>query len=106
MKCLKCGTTIPSGQVFCEGCQDDMERHPVKPGTPIVLPYRPERSASKSSHKKARKAEEQLANLRSFVFWLLLLIVALIAALAITVTMLLSATEEQEPEAAAIVQQR
>lgn len=104
MKCLKCGSTINSGQVFCQVCQEDMDRHPVKPGTPIVLPNRPERPVGKSSHKRIRKAEDQIANLRSFIFWLLLLVVALITALAITVTMLLSATEEVPTEAASISQ--
>lgn len=103
MKCLKCGTAITSGQVFCGSCQEDMERHPVKPGTPVVLPNRNERHVGKSSHKRIRKPEDQIANQRSFIFWLLLLIVALITALAITVTMLLSATEAQEAPAAAVV---
>lgn len=92
MKCLKCGSAITSDQVFCGNCREDMERHPVKPGTPIVLPNRPERYVSKASHKKARKPEEQIANLRSFIFWLFLVIVALLVALGITVALLLTDT--------------
>lgn len=93
MKCLKCGTSITSDQVFCDPCLEDMERHPVKPGTPIVLPNRPERPVGKTSHKRIKKPDEQIKNLRSFIFWLLLLVVALIVALAITLHMLFSATE-------------
>lgn len=40
MQCMKCGREIPVGQVFCRECLDDMERYPVKPGTPVLLPSR------------------------------------------------------------------
>ena len=93
MKCMKCGTTIASDQVFCNTCQEDMERYPVKPGTPILLPNRAEKVATKSGHKKAKKPEEIIAGMRVFFFWLLLLIVALITALAITISLLLSLTD-------------
>lgn len=103
MKCLRCGTAITSDQVFCESCRQDMERHPIDPGTPIVLPNRSQRRPGKNGHKKIRKPEEQIANLKALIFWLLLVIVALAAALTITVMMLLSATKEPEPEAMAPV---
>ncbi len=94
MKCLKCGTAISSDQVFCAPCQEDMERHPVNQGTPIVLPNRPERAVNKASHKRVRKPEERIANLRSLIFWLVLLVVALGTVLAITIWMLLTETNE------------
>ena len=93
MKCMKCGTTIPSDQVFCNTCQEDMERYPVKPGTPIMLPNRAEKVTTKTGHKKTKKPEDIIAGMRVFFFWLLLLIVALATALAITISMLLSATD-------------
>lgn len=105
MKCLKCGTAIGSDQVFCAPCQEDMERHPVKPGTPIVLPNRPERVTGKTSHKRVRKPDEQIANLRSLVFWLILFIVALITVLVIVIWMLLSTTDEI-PYITEIIQRR
>ncbi len=88
MKCLKCGTTIPSELVFCESCQEEMDRHPVKPGTPILLPKRPERHMGKTSHKRVKKPEEVIANLRSLIFWLLLVIMALLTALGISIWMI------------------
>lgn len=91
MKCMKCGTTISSDQVFCESCREEMERYPVKPGTPIQLPTRPEK-ALKTTHKRVRKPEEIIANQRAFIFWLILLIVALGVALGICIYMLLSLT--------------
>ena len=93
MSCMRCGNETDENQVFCAECLADMERHPVKPGTPIVLPNRPERPVGKTSHKRIKKPDEQIKNLRSFIFWLLLLVVALLVALAITLHMLFSATE-------------
>lgn len=93
MKCLKCGTAITSGQVFCQTCQDDMERHPVKPGTPIVLPNRPERHVSKSSHKKTRKAEDRVISQRRLIFVLTAIIFALAGALTVTLIMLFTGAD-------------
>lgn len=90
MKCMKCGTSIKTDQVFCESCQEEMSRYPVKPGTPIQLPKRPEKVVAKSGHKKVRKPEDTIAKLRALIFWLLLLIVALATALAIALTFLLT----------------
>jgi predicted nucleic acid-binding Zn ribbon protein len=92
---MKCGTTIPTGQVFCDPCLEDMEKHPVNPGTPIQLPVKQERVVAKVSHKKLRKPEDMIATLRALVFWLILVIVALITALSITVALLVNATENQ-----------
>lgn len=36
MKCLKCGRDTRG--TFCETCLADMERHPVEPGTIVLLP--------------------------------------------------------------------
>lgn len=97
MKCMKCGTSITSGQVFCDICLEDMAQHPVKPGTPIQLPNRSEKAIPKSNQKRVRKPEEQIASLRLLIFWLILVIAALSAALAITVSLLLSAQEQTPP---------
>lgn len=50
MQCLKCGREIPLGQVFCEECLADMEKYPVKPGTPIRLPQHHEAAPAKKQH--------------------------------------------------------
>ena len=99
MKCMKCGTTIPAGQVFCDPCLEGMEKHPVKPGTPIQLPVKQEHVVAKVSHKKLRKPEDMIATLRVLVFWLILVIVALITALSVTVAMLVNATESEAVQA-------
>lgn len=40
MECIKCGREIVPGDVFCVTCLEDMERYPVKPGTPVHIPRR------------------------------------------------------------------
>lgn len=92
MKCMKCGTAVPSDQVFCESCREEMDRYPVRPGTPIQLPNHPEKNYAKNIHKKNRKPEETVANLRALIFWLILLIVALGVALGICIYMILTLT--------------
>lgn len=38
MNCIKCGREIDPGEVFCSICLEEMEKHPVKPGTVVLLP--------------------------------------------------------------------
>lgn len=40
MECIKCGREIVPGDVFCTTCLEDMEKYPVKPGTPVHIPRR------------------------------------------------------------------
>ena len=40
MSCMKCGKEVSEDQVFCPECLAEMERYPVKPGTPVLLPHR------------------------------------------------------------------
>lgn len=69
MHCLKCGKEAQENQVFCEGCLEDMKKHPVKPGTPVQLPLRSERSQAKKPAHKGRSLppEEQVTRLRKLV---------------------------------------
>ena len=67
MNCMKCGTQIQEGNVFCDHCLAVMAQHPVRPGTHIHLPKRaqivdlPKKPAKK---KRSLSAEEQLSALR------------------------------------------
>ena len=38
MNCLRCGQKLESDGSFCASCQEEMEKFPVEPGTPLVLP--------------------------------------------------------------------
>ena len=64
MQCMKCGRGVEAGEVFCELCREDMEKYPVKPGTAVVIPQRPERTQPKRPTKKQLSYEEQLAKAR------------------------------------------
>lgn len=89
MNCIKCGSKISEGQVFCDECLQDMERHPVKPGTPVILPNRPAAVAAKRRHaRKARKPEEQIHTLKNIIMWLMLALAVTMLLLSLSVSML------------------
>ena len=67
MSCMKCGKEVSEDQVFCPECLAEMDRYPVKPGTPVLLPHREPIAAQRKRRplKRVRKPEEQLAALRA-----------------------------------------
>lgn len=85
MKCMKCGVSIPSGQVFCENCLAEMAAHPVQQDAPLLLPRREKQQAVKRSKRKVRKPEEQVTFLRKLVSALLMVVLVLVIALTVTV---------------------
>ncbi|MBE6924341.1 MAG: hypothetical protein E7466_03765 [Ruminococcaceae bacterium] len=81
MNCMKCGREIALGQVFCKECQADMERYPVKPGTPVILPPPVTPGPSRrNTSRKPRKPEEQLSRLRRLMISLMVLFMIVVAA--------------------------
>ena len=79
MRCLKCGTDIPNGQVFCDACQADAKAYPVKPGTPISLNFREETIANpgSSAPRHTLTPSEQILKLQQSIRrlrWLVLLL--------------------------------
>lgn len=102
MNCIKCGREISANQVFCDECLTDMERHPVNPGTPVLLPPREKRApAKRSGNKRTLKPEEQIAAQRTLIRWLLVLILVLIAALSFMVAALLHTMDNKEEKSSA-----
>ena len=91
MKCMRCGNATSADAVFCEECLADMEKHPVKPGTPINLPRREKQQTVKRSKKRTHKPEEQISALRRLVAWLMAVIILL--ALALTTCIYMLATQ-------------
>lgn len=73
MGCIKCGKAVTNNAEFCDECLADMERHPVKPGTPVILPKRDELPATKHSRKKTVKPEVLVTQQRKAIRWLLLI---------------------------------
>lgn len=94
MKCMRCGTEIPSESVFCDDCLAEMEQHPIKPGTPINLPRREKQQLAKRSKKRVLKPEEQIHALRRLVAFLMTVIILL--AIALTASIYLLATQPDQ----------
>ncbi len=88
MKCMRCGTEIAPDSVFCEACMAEMEKHPVKPGTPVTLPRREDHPTPKRSKRRTVKAEEQVHILHRVVNWLLIMVIVLALALTATIYMI------------------
>ena len=82
MSCLKCGQEVSAGQVFCDSCLADMEKHPVKPGTPVVIPKRSKPLPSKRTHKRLQKPEDLIASQRRLIGWLLTTVIILLLGVA------------------------
>ena len=103
--CIKCGREIGPGAVFCDACLADMERHPVKPGTPVVLHQKPAFSSRRAPTRKVRKPEEHVRSLKRAIVWLWVIIFLLTAALATVTTLWLTKTDADTllPARAAIV---
>lgn len=82
MECLKCGKETEFDHCFCNECMEQMEKYPVKPGTPVQLPQPSARTspAKERPKKKAASEADQLAKLyhrNQILVVLLLLLVTL-----------------------------
>lgn len=89
MNCVKCGKKTEGTDVFCPECLEDMKRYPVKPGTKIQIPARPEPVERKTvKAKKEKTPEEQIAGLQRLVKLLTVLLLTLSVALAVSVGIL------------------
>ena len=91
MNCIKCGREIPLGQVFCKECLEEMDQHPVQPGTPVQLPvHKPETVKKQPPSRKTRKPEEQIARLRRRVRGLILALISVILVSAVAISILVN----------------
>lgn len=81
MHCMKCGRDIGEGQAFCPACLEDMAKHPVRPGTVILLPTSEKNQPKKTLFRKKAvpSAEEQVTALKKTVLRLYILIFAMLA---------------------------
>ena len=106
MNCMRCGREIPLGQVFCKGCLSDMEKHPVKPGTPVQLPAEQKVSSPRrSSGRKSRKPEEQLSRLRRLMIVMMLVFTLVVAAATALIYHLCQRIDTLEKTNASLVQE-
>lgn len=78
MNCAKCGREIEKDQVFCPVCLEEMERHPVKPGTVVYIPKHSDDEVEKKPHVRRKlppTPEQQIKKLKRKVVWLRILLV-------------------------------
>lgn len=79
MECLKCGKETEFDHSFCNACMAEMEKYPVKPGTPVQLPQPSARTSHNKERpkKKVASEKEQLEKLyhRNQILVVLLLLV-------------------------------
>lgn len=90
MKCMRCGTGITPGAVFCDECLADMEKHPVNPDTPVNLPHREKQQTIKRAKKRFQKPEDHIHALRKLIGWLITMLILLVIALTISIYLLLT----------------
>lgn len=98
MQCIKCGRDAEDNHVFCKQCLSSMEKAPVKPGTPVVIPKRPQKAHS--SVQKKEKPEEQIPRLRKIIRVLSWVCAGLVLALTVSIGLIVwhfSATEHGGP---------
>lgn len=82
--CIKCGKELSSTKVFCQECLEDMERHPVPSGTPVVL--RPRGAViKKNPGKRKLSPEEQVPKLKKLVRQLTAVLVVMTIVLGIAI---------------------
>ncbi len=91
MHCMKCGVEIDAQQVFCVDCLADMDAHPVKADTPVVLPPKAFETASKRPvpHRRFRRPEEATIRMKNWLKFLVVLCLLLSLALGLCVTWIL-----------------
>ena len=78
MGCMKCGRDTGPEQVFCQDCLSEMEKYPVNPNIPVILPRRSEQvSVKKPVKKKVPSPEEQIFLLKRRVRQLSVLLTAM-----------------------------
>lgn len=102
MNCVKCGKETAGTNVFCPECLEDMKRYPIKPGTTVHIPARPERTERKQPRvRKERPPEEQITSLHKLVQLLVILVACLATTLTVTLGVLvytLVGPVEPEPQ--------
>ena len=98
MNCMKCGREIALGQVFCKECLIDMDRHPIAPGTPVLMFEVNATPVIKrpTAARKQKKPEEQVVSLKRWVVALSVLLTAAILGFSLITGILLHRLDEAE----------
>ena len=83
MNCIKCGRETDEASVFCRECLAGMDKNPVKPGTPVVIPKRPKKTATYAVKKE--RPEDQIAKLQKQIKVLVGFCLVLILSLSVSI---------------------
>lgn len=83
MQCIKCGREVAGQHVFCEQCLSGMDSSPVKPGTRVVIPKRPQKVHTPVIKKE--KPEDQIPKLQRTIRALLWTCLCLLVSLAVSI---------------------
>ena len=86
MQCIKCCRELQDNHVFCAHCLSVMEQKPVKPGTPVVIPKRPQKVYAPVVKKE--KPEDQIPKLQKTIRALIWTCLCLAVALAVSIGIL------------------
>lgn len=71
MSCLRCGVETENEQVFCDSCRAVMAENPIKPGTPVHIPQRPDREPEKAPNaRRVLTPKETIGKMRKLIRWL------------------------------------
>ena len=95
MECLRCGVEIDSGKTFCDDCTQQMAKHPVAPGTPVLLPVRPAAGEKAARKREERTPAQTIADLQRMIRWLTVTIAVLSVLLCATAVFLLHTLDAQ-----------
>ena len=100
-QCLKCGKKPAQHAVFCNECLEVMERYPVKPGTVIHLPKRPNLPSPSTKEFEEPNLAARVADQRKLIHRLTSVIAGL-SVLLVILSVLLMHTLDNQPQAPAI----
>ena len=90
MNCMKCGKETAENHVFCDTCLKDMEKYPVKPGTPVHIPSRKSAEQDRRPPRKKEPTKDDLiAQHHRMIKWLLIALGVLAVAFVIVTGFLL-----------------
>ncbi len=69
MTCMKCGRELEKEQAFCDICQEEMKKYPVKPGIPVQIPPSSRTAPVRKPvvRRRAPSPEEQIKGLKKRV---------------------------------------
>lgn len=98
MYCMKCGRETQEGSVFCQACLEVMEKHPVKPGTPVHIPKQAPAQVSKKPQRSRRalEPEELIRRLKRAVTVAVIAVFVTLVMWGVTIAMLVHVLNEQK----------